>query len=97
MLNAPKKKRMSDTKFFKISPNLNLKTMSDNKLKFYTKLTLEVNMPNVGLTQSSITRDAWDLSINEIQVLLEGLLLSSGYQPNSVSSIFNNEEGKNDE
>jgi len=71
--------------------------MSDNKPKFYTKLTLEVNMPHVGLTKSSITRDAWDLSINDIQVLLEGLLLSSGYNPDSVSSIFNSEEGKNDD
>ena len=47
----------------------------------------------MGLSKSSITRDAWDLNITDIQTLLEMLLLSSGYHQDSVSSIFS----KNDE
>lgn len=67
--------------------------MSEKKSKYYTKLTIEVNMPHMGLSKSSITRDAWDLNIRDIQALLEMLLMSSGYDQEVVSSIFN----KNDE
>lgn len=67
--------------------------MSEKKSKYYTKLTIEVNMPHMGLSKSSITRDAWDLNIRDIQVLLEMLLMSSGYDQEVVSSIFS----KNDE
>ncbi len=63
--------------------------MSEKKSKYYTRLTIEVNMPHMGLSKSSITRDAWDLNIADIQALLEMLLLSSGYHQDSVSSIFN--------
>lgn len=67
--------------------------MSEKKSKYYTKLTIEVNMPHMGLSKSSITRDAWDLNIRDIQALLEMLLMSSGYDQEVISSIFN----KNDE
>jgi hypothetical protein len=67
--------------------------MSEKKSKYYTKLTIEVNMPHMGLSKSSITRDAWDLNIRDIQALLEMLLMSSGYDQEVVSSIFS----KNDE
>jgi hypothetical protein len=66
--------------------------MSQEKSKPYTKLLIEVSSP-IGLQRHSITKYSNDLSLTEIQALLDDLLMSSMYFQETPSQDPNEEGG----
>ena len=66
--------------------------MSQERFKPYTKLLIEVSSP-IGLQRHSITKHSNDLSLAEIQALLDDLLMSSLYSQETPSQDSNEEGG----
>lgn len=60
--------------------------MSKDNKDYYTKLTLTVNSPKSGLNEYSITKYQSDLSITDLEILLDALILSK-------TSVYDDKEG----